>query len=180
MSRIALLFVFPALISLAVADDSAPNASARYIIELSVRDVTATAEGAEEIKIVAEPTVATVENRDAVFHVGRQTKVADETVRAGTWLKVRLMKRGEGKVRVTGVLEVSSLAHPSDDFVERLSTEYHFARTVSLGEKVCLGKRETTDACRIVEITCQQVDAMEPIATSPRSTGVPQRHPARK
>jgi hypothetical protein len=180
MSRAFLLLVLSALASVAAADDSTPNASTMYIIGLSVRDVTATAKGAEEIKVVAGPKVATVENRDAVFHVGQQTKVADQTVRAGTSLKIRLKKLGDGKVRVTGVLELASFSHPSDDFVERHSTEYHFARTISLGEKICLGKRQTTEGYRIVEITCHQVDTSEPVATSPRSTGAAQRRPARK
>lgn len=171
MSRIALLLVLPVLVGVAAADDSTPNPSTRYLIAISVRDVAATVEGDGEIKVVAKPTVATVENRDAVFHVGQQTKVADETVRAGTSLKVRLKKLRDGKVRVTGVLEMSAFAHPSDDFVERRSTEYYFARTVSLGEKVCLGKRETADGYRVVEITCHQVDAAVLLNASRQSTG---------
>lgn len=162
MSRYALFLALWTGSGLAAADDAGSGNSPMYLIGISVKEVDAIAEGGENAKILAAPKVATVENREAIFHVGGQTNVAEETVRWGTRLKVKLKKLNGGKVRLTGVLEVSSVAEPTDDFVERLSTEYHFARTVSLGEKACLGKRQRAEGYRVVELTCEKVDALEP------------------
>ncbi|HEX7378550.1 MAG TPA: hypothetical protein VF278_15630 [Pirellulales bacterium] len=113
-------------------------------------------------KINAEPSIVTIADRPAVFHVGGQTKFADETIRDGTLLKATVKKLNGDKVRVSGMLEVSKFTNPpSEKLVQRDATEYYFDRTVKLGETIRLKTRSTAEGGRIVELTCRQVDALK-------------------
>jgi hypothetical protein len=174
MTRIALFLALCLSADVAVAENGASGNSTMYLIRMTVTDAVATAEGGEKTKVIASLQVGTVENREAVFQVGGQTKVADDSIRWGTWLKVKVKKMDGNKVRVSGMLEVSNIAEPSDDFVERTATEHHFARTISLTETVCLGKRQTAAGCRTVELTCHEIEALEVVGTSPMKVQVGQ------
>lgn len=163
MTRAALVLAL-ALSTLAVsADDAGAPASAMYTVRVVVKDLVTADDGGEKAAVVAAPTLAVPESRETVCQIGDQITVGDENINSGTLLKVRLKKSDAGQVRVSGMLELSSMVARSDDFVERQAISYHFSRTVKLGEKVSLGKRETDDGWRTVELIIQQVGVASPV-----------------
>lgn len=165
MRRIVAFLTICGFICAANAETSSDK-PATYLLRLRVKDDAANPNGGE--RILAEPNIVTIADRPAVFHVGGQTKVADETIRDGTFLKVTVKKLKGDKVRVSGMLEVSNFINPpSENFVRRDATEFYFDHTVKLAEKIRLSTRPTAEAGgRVVEVTCHQVDSPESVRLS--------------
>jgi hypothetical protein len=112
--------------------EPAAQQSQQYLIHVT-RTKRAACEGQTE-NVLAAPTVATVENREAYFHVGGEKTVAGETIDFGTKLKVRVRAAGDNKVTLRGTLETAAVSEAGDDFATRTSTASYFQRTIALDE----------------------------------------------
>ena len=105
--------------------------------------------------------MATVENREAYFHLGGEKTVAGETIDFGTKLKVRVRAAGDKKVTLRGTLESAVLSEAGDDFATRTSTASYFQRTISLDEAVSF-KLPASDAHQSLECRVEKVVAESP------------------
>ncbi len=118
----------------------------RYVIECAILE--GRPEGSIETetprtRTLARSRMTVSEGREANILIGEETIVGDETVPHGTSLKVHIAPADTTKLRVTGVLELSTAGTVSDGVVVRSSTAVHFAKTVACGEQIRLPMPET-------------------------------------
>ncbi len=106
----------------------------------------------QEAATRANPRVMLVANEEAILDVGGESKLGEKTIPFGTLFKVKVTQPSGKKVRVTGMLDVSSVGKVDDEMVPRESFSIHFDKTVELGHKtrVCVSK--TSDKERWFEL----------------------------
>jgi hypothetical protein len=113
------------------------------------------------IKVLAAPRVSVVENQEAISILGGKTKIGEQDVSFGQYLKVRVTRKVKGVVAVTGVIEVSAIGTPVQDVLEREARSIYFARTVKLAETNRLRTANWAQGRVWLEL---RVDEVEPTA----------------
>lgn len=118
-----------------LADDPPP--ADEYVIRLELRqgDPRGSVED-KSIRVLATSSIATVADRPAELKVGGEVAAADELVPFGTVIRICASQLDDGRVRIRGSLETSSVHKSSDEVVLRESLCVHFAKPVVLNEKV--------------------------------------------
>ena len=112
-----------------------------YVIRVAVKEGDPS--GSREkgtLRVLAEPTVATIEGREAWVRVGGAVTVGSEQVDYGLLLRVRPQRAEQGRIQIAGMIERSEVTEQSEGLAVLQSTRAVFQRTVmpSKMTKVCL------------------------------------------
>lgn len=114
------------------------------------------------IKVLADPRVIVVENQEAISNLGGKTKIGDQDVSYGQYLRVRAIRMGKDAVAVTGVIEVSAIGTPVQNVLEREARSIYFARTVKLAETNRLRTANWAQGRVWLELRVDEVEPMAP------------------
>ena len=121
------------VVPVAQAGDEQP--ARQFVIRIVVNESFAAAQPAKTRKL-AEPAIIVTADREAIVHVGGEQAIGDEKVEFGTRARIRVRDSGTDKVGLRGMLEVSELLEPGDQFIGRRSFAAYFNKTVALGKTV--------------------------------------------
>jgi hypothetical protein len=145
----------------------------QYEVRIRFAEEGAAVDGKKALaKMLAAPTVAVVEKRDVNFVIGGEAQVGLKKVPFGTSLKLNATSIDDNRVRLAGVLEVSTIGSPEDDLAVRESTAVHFDKTVTCGETIRLCMSKSENCSRYFELTAEEtrVDSQtEPVGAAATS-----------
>ena len=102
--------------------------------------------------ILAQPQVMVVAGREAALNIGGESKFGENKIPVGTLFKVNVSQIDDKKVRVTGMLEASSVGALDDGLISRESFSIHFDKTVDLGNKARFCVSKSSDRERWFEL----------------------------
>jgi hypothetical protein len=92
-----------------------PHSAKHYVIECAILEGRSKGSiETETLRTLARPRLAVSEGRVANILIGGEVIVGDEKVPHGTSLKVKVDPAEDAKLRVTGVLEISTIGTVSD------------------------------------------------------------------
>ena len=169
------------LVSSKSAIGSETHPPQQYVVTV-VLEETPTAISKEEGAIRADPQVAVLANEEAILDVGGERKLREKKIPFGTLFKVSVTQLNGKKVRVTGMLEVSSVGTLDDEIVPRESFSVHFDKTVDLGNKTRVCVFKSSDKQRWFELLVDEpknfhtgnaalpTAVAEPVARNPASS----------
>jgi hypothetical protein len=118
------------------------------------------------IKVLAAPRVSVAENQEAISILGGKTKIGEQDVSFGQYLKVRVTRKGKGAVTVSGVIEVSAIGTPVQDALEREARSIYFERTVKLAETNRLRTANWAQGRVWLELRVDEVEPTAPAETA--------------
>ena len=160
MPRLTSAAVLVAVLALPLlADDDKSRVPTHYVVQCTIVEVRSNELGENEApRTLANPTLALIEGRESSILVGGEVNVGSEKVRFGTSLKVKVEPAEDAKVRVNGVLELSTLGTVSDGIVVRKGAAVHFAKTATCGERIRLPMPETDNSSGWFEMLIERRD----------------------
>ena len=129
------------LVSLSQAIGLEPSRRQQYVVTV-VLEETRPRGSKHQASILADPQIAVLANEEASFSKAGERKLGATKVPFGTLLNVHVAQLNGEKVRVTGMLEVSSVGKADAEIVQRESFSIHFDKIVELGSenRVCVSK----------------------------------------
>lgn len=128
----------------------------QYVVTVVLREVPLSG-SKQKGKILADPQVAMLANEEANFWAGGERTIGEDKVPLGTQLKVRIAPLSDKKVRLTGMLEVSSIRSVTEEgVVPRESFSVHFDKTIDIGNQARICVSKSYDKERWFELLVQE------------------------
>src|SRR4051794_936613 len=113
------------LVSVKQAVGLEPHPRQQYVVTAVLGEVPVPG-SKREPAIRSNPQLMLLANEEAVLDAGGETELGEKKIPSGTLFKATVAPLNGKKVRVTGMLEVSSVGKADTEMVQRESFSVHF------------------------------------------------------
>jgi hypothetical protein len=135
------------------------NAAKQYYVRISVLEGDPKGSVKQHTQhVLADPCLVVAENKEAQFHTGGEIKVGAAPVPSGTSVKVVVRQAADGKVRVMGMIELSTIRNDDDEVAVRESLAVHFNKVTASGKKILLPISKEAKLQRWIVLSVETMD----------------------